>query len=181
MIARVLAALLAFALLSIGTSACGGATASHSSTTVKRDRDNDLDHNDDDAQALDWGHAAGPADRATITSLLTRYYAAAAAEEGATTCHLLMPFMAEAVAEDYGHNTETPGHSCAAVMRKLFALRHQLLVIESASLKIYAMRVGEGKALTFLTFATLPEVREITERRDGSEWKVLELLDQILE
>lgn len=179
MIARALAALLATALLGAIASSCG--STSHSSTTVARDRDNDLDHNDDDAQALGYGHAAGTADRAAITSLVRRYYAAAAAKDGATACRLLMPYIAESVAEDYGHNADTRGHSCTAVMRKLFALRHRLLVIESASLKVYAMRVGAGRALTFLTFATLPEVREITERDNGGEWKLLELLDQILE
>lgn len=182
-------ALLTIALLSLSIAACGGAgnSASHGSSSVKsgavkRDRDDDGDNNDDDAGVLDYGHAAGPADRQALMALIRSYYAAAAAADGAKACALLMPFIAEAVAENYGFQPGLHGKTCATVLSKLFKRQHALLAGKYETLKFYALRVDEDKALTVLSFATLPEVREIAERRDSSgAWRVLELRDGILE
>jgi hypothetical protein len=180
-----LLALLAIVLLGLGVAACGGSTGSHSSattTTIKRDRDDDADHNDDDAHVLYYGHAPTPAERQAITSLVSAYYAAGAAEDGAKACTLLMPFVAESVVESIGHTRELKGTTCATVMSKLFRSHHTLIAGESASLKFYTVRVEGGRALTVLSFANLPEVRQLTERRDtGGAWKVLDLQDGILE
>jgi hypothetical protein len=179
--------LLVVALISLGGFAsCGGNSGKAVSNTasqhsVKRDRDNDADNNDDDAHILEYGQAASPADRQVLTALITRYYAAAAALEGAKACSLLMPFIAESVTEDYGHTPALRGKSCAVVMSKLFRQHHQLLAGESATLKFLTVRVQGNKSLVVLSFSTLPEVRQISARRHGSGWKLLDLLDGILE
>jgi hypothetical protein len=181
-----LLALLAIALLGLSLSACGGSSATHSSSAataaVKKDRDDDGDNNDDDNKVLFYGHAPSLTERQSIVALVTAYYAAAAAEDGAKACTLLMPFVAESVVEDISHGPGLSGKTCATVMSKLFKSKHTLLAGENASLKFYTVRVNGGKGLTVLSFSNLPEVRQLAERRDSSgEWKVLQLLDGILE
>jgi hypothetical protein len=73
------------------------------------------------------------------------------------------------------------GKSCAVVLSKLFKQHHKLLGGESATLKVMTVRVEGDKALTVLSFANLPEVRQMTERREGSGWKIVTLLDGIVE
>jgi hypothetical protein len=179
-----LLALLATAPLSLSVAACGGAGAaarsSKESHTITRDRDNDADNNDDDAHILDYGHASSATDREQLTSLVRRYYAAAAAEDGGKACSMLYPLLSETVAEEQG-STGSHRTTCATAVTKIFKQRHQLLVGDSNTLKFYRIRVNGEKALTLISFATAPEVRQLLERRGGGTWKIAALLDTILE
>ena len=172
-------------LLCVGPVACGGSSSSGShpasASAPARDRDNDADHNDDDAHVLYYGLPASAADKQALTTLIGHYYAAAAAANGAKACALLMPFIAESVAENYGHSPALRGKTCPVVMSKLFKQHQKVLVGENSTLKFVTVRVEGGKALAVLSFSTLPEVRQISARRDGSSWKILQLLDGIIE
>src|SRR3981081_2539322 len=75
-------------------------TISRNYSTHNNDRDNDGDHNDDDEKVLYYGHAANAADRQSSIALVTRYLAAAAAEDGAAGCRMLAPVIAESIVED---------------------------------------------------------------------------------
>jgi hypothetical protein len=183
---KTLLALLSVLLLGLAAGACGGSTAGRTSTNAAssahtHDRDDDNDHNDDDNHVLYYGREASPTDRQAIVTLLTRYYAAAGASDGAKACPLLMSFIAEALPENLGHSPTLRGKSCAVVISKLFKQHHKLLGGESATLKVMTVRVEGDKALTVLSFANLPEVRQMTERREGSGWKIVTLLDGIVE
>jgi hypothetical protein len=167
--------LLAIVLLSACVAACGsssnGSGSGATANKIKRDRDNDSDNNDDDNQVLYYGHAADTAERQQIVALITDYFAAAATEDGAKACTLLMPFVAESVVEDISRSPGLSGRTCAVVMTKLFKQHHSELSAKNATLK-----------LTVLSFSVLPEVRTMIERRDSNgDWKVLTLLDGILE
>src|ERR1700722_12371876 len=184
---RPLLALLVAVLLCAGAYACGdsGQSESHSATSAnvpKTDRDNDGDHNDDDGYVLDFGHAASAAESEPLKTLVTNYFAAAAAENGARACALMIPFMAESIVENLSHSPGLSGRSCAVVLSKHFAQQHSELVAKNSALKFYAVRIGPGKALTVLSFSILPEVRQLIERRDSNgEWRMLSALDGILE
>ncbi len=175
--------------LALGMLACGHSSqdrrpgsTSAAASQPKLDRDNDGDNNDDDAHVLDYGHAPTAIERNQLATLVSSYYRAAAAGNGAKACALLMPFVAESVAENLGHQPNLRGTTCTVVMSKLFKSRHTLIANESASLKFYAVRVNGDKALTILSFANLPEVRQLTERRERyGTWRVLELSDGIVE
>jgi hypothetical protein len=175
--------LLASVLVCLSAAGCGGSGsgASHDATaqSAKHDRDDDGDKNDDDAVVLDYGHAAAGTERQAIVKLVTEYYAAAAAENGAVACRLLVPFVAESVVEESGPQLNEG--TCPTTMSKLFQIHHQLLSSEDSTLKFYAVRAQGAKAITVLSFAVLPEVRQITERRVGGNWRMLYLLDGILE
>ena len=189
--------ILVVAALGLGFVACGGSSGSSSSQGTsaardeasvtayfpndKNDRDNDNDHNDDDEGVLGYGHAADASDQQASVALVTSYFAAAAAENGSAACSLLAPFIAESVVENYGHTADLSGKTCATVMSKLFKLHHALFLTKHETLRIPAVRVEGDKALAILEFPTIPEVREIAERRVGTTWRVLDLSDGILE
>lgn len=191
--------LLTVAALGLGVAACGGAStsatsrgptkaatgdasaAATSSPPTHNDRDNDGDHNDDDEGVLNYGHAADAADREASESLVRRYFAAAAAADGARACSLLAPFVAESVVEDEGRSPALRGGTCAAVMTKLFRHQRRLLAEKNATLRVIGVRVEGDKALAILEFPAIPEVRQLVERRVGGTWRVLDLLDGILE
>jgi hypothetical protein len=185
-------------LLCVGVSACGSSgrdssrdaskpasptgVAVTSGATHKNDRDNDGDNNDDDQHVLNFGQTASPADRQAIAALVTRYFAAAASENGKQACALLVPFIAESVVEKYGQTTpRLRGKTCAVVMSKLFKYSHRELVNKDATLQIMRVGVEGDRSLVVLNFPTIPEVRQITARRTGGSWRILYLLDGILE
>ena len=66
-------------------------------------------------------------------------------------------------------------------MSKLFKLHHKPLAAKNASLRVLAVRVEGQKALVVLGFPNIPEVRQITARRVAGTWRLLDLLDGILE
>jgi hypothetical protein len=143
--ARRLLGMVAILLLGVCLVACGQGSkssgAGKGASVQTLDRDNDSDHNDDDNRVLDYGHAPSAGEKEQIMVVVTDYYAAAAAEDGAKACRLLMPFVAETVVESIGHSAGLQGSSCSVVMSKLFKQDHALRSGESASLKFYAVRV----------------------------------------
>jgi hypothetical protein len=189
---KTLLGILTIVLFAVGIAACGSSSKGASGSvrgssaavaTTSNDRDDDGDKNDDDSSFLNYGHAANASEMRPLVTLVTDYFAAAATENGAKACKLLMPFVAESVVENLSHGPGLSGRSCAVVMSKLFKQHHSELETKSATLKFYAVRVGPGKALTLLSFSRLaPEVRQLDERRDSSgAWKILMLLDGIIE
>jgi hypothetical protein len=181
-------------VLALAPLACGGSSKNATSTATaggvsvtayfpdsSNDRDNDGDHNNDDAEDLNYGHAASPADRSAIVALVTNYYAAAAAENGRKACAMLVPFFAETVVERYGDQPAVSGRSCATVMSKLFRNHHADIATKQATLKIPDVRVRDGRALVILEFPAIREVRQLRLRHIAGGWRLLQLLDTIME
>jgi hypothetical protein len=161
-----------------------GSTSSES--RLKRDRDNDYDssgnsnYDKDDSVTLDYGHEASAADMQAVTALVERYYAAAAADDGAQGCSLMYSILAEAIPEDYGQPPAGPpslrGKTCAVVMSKLFNQRHQQLAADSATLKVIDARVEGNRGFALLSFKAMP-ARSIVIHRERDAWKIYALLD----
>lgn len=147
-----------------------------------------LGNHDDDPLTL-YGHAAGPVDRRNITALLERYYAAAAADEGAKACSLLYsslardPRLTKTVPEDRFsfplHVRVLPGESCSRVTSRLFRLRHRSLSLEAPTLQVINLRVDGAHGDAVLGFKTAPEQWIPIARQDGV-WKVHALLALML-
>jgi hypothetical protein len=146
-----------------------------------KDRDNDTDHNDDDGKILDYGHPASRRDFRLSADLVRRYFAAAAGEQGARACSLLAPFVAEAVPEYSGRSSGPHGDSCPVALKKLFEHHHSELAMKNATLEVVGVRVEGRRGLVVLAFPTISEVREIVERRVGNGWRLIDLLDELLE
>jgi hypothetical protein len=127
-----------------------------------------------------FGHAANAADARAMTALVKRYYAAAAASDGAAACPLVYSILAEAIPEDYGQSSaRTPlrGKTCAVVISKLFKHFHKRLKSDSATLKVAAVRVLGNRGSVLLGFdGQLPKHYLETHRERGA-WKIDRLLD----
>jgi hypothetical protein len=196
---RVFLTLLACSLLGTGAAGCGnsngntssrsGSTTSGSrstadagtSTVSKLDRDGDHDNNDDDSYVLGFGHVADAADNREITTLIRRYFAAAATNNGRQACSILTPFVAEVVVEQYGHTPALRGGSCAQVMSKLFAHEHRELVGKHDNLRVIRVGVEGDVARVGLEFPEIHTIRQIRMRRQGNRWTVLDVLDHLIE
>jgi len=195
------------AIFSLGITACGNSggpisrgtsavatvatTASDATTTnytrTDADKDNDLGSPYDDTNndvALNYGHAADTSDRLAATEIVKRYYAAAAAEDGAAGCSLVALSLSEAVVEDYGQGSGgapylKTGTSCSQVLTLLFKHYHGKLVAEQAKLAVRRVRLIGHQGFVIMSFGTLPE-RRIGVGREGHSWKIQNLLDSEL-
>ncbi len=202
---KALFALCALVLLSLGSAACGKAgkvsTATSSPTattgsvsapsgkqadTSHADKDGDGDstgkgrYDSDDKALLDFGHAANASEQSQITTLVQRYYAVAARQDGATACSMLYSIFAESVPESYGTSPPGPayarGTTCPAVLTAFFKHFHQQIVAKLPKLEVSRVRVKERQGLAILSFGALPqsEMRVIDE---GHTWRILSVVD----
>jgi hypothetical protein len=183
---------LAFVALALGLGACagsGGGRSSRQTASVKviapdysthhNDRDNDGDHNDDDAGIVEFGQAAGPADRQASIALVRRYFAAAATGNGAADCPLLVPIIAESVGE--ASSASERRRPCAVALSQLFRRHHSELALKRATLRVIGVRVSGSRGLLVLYFPTIPEIRQMTERRVGGKWRLISEIDAFIE
>lgn len=160
------------------------ATSARDYTKADRDKDDDIGTSSDDTNnnpILDYGHAAGPADRRAITALVKRYYAAAAAGDGTQACSMLYITLSESVAEDQGHESAGPayqsqGTTCPTVMALMFKHFHEQLAAKLPLLKVSRVRLHRHRGVAILSFGSMPE-RRIAVLRERRTWKIVGLLD----
>lgn len=154
--------------------------------------DDDADetnHRDaDDRRVRGYGRAADATDRQAAMTLVARYYAAAAAGDGAGACSLMSSRLAgasklgEAAEEAYPPAPSAPplhGEGCPRIMAQLFEADHRQLAADSATLTVTGVRLKDGHGLALLGFKAMPE-REIRIRREDGAWKIDALLDEEL-
>ena len=146
------------------------------------DRDQPSSRQDpDNDKTLSFGHPAYAADRRALSSLVTRYYAVAAAGNGDEACSLLYWPTAESVVEEYEGSAGSPGlrgHTCALVASKLFARHRRELAAQVAALEVTEVRVSGNRGYVRLRFAATPE-HLVAVHREGRGWKVNVLLDEL--
>jgi hypothetical protein len=205
--------LMAIVLFGLGSNACGGSTstlparsasdavagggertATSSPPPVRGylhgDDDGDLDTLSyfDDWHVRGYGHAASTSDRRAVEALVKRYYATAAAGDGATACSLMTSRLArssdlgEVVEETYPFAPNVPpldGKSCVAIMSLLFGEDHRRLAADSATVQVIRVRVNGVRGLALLGFRTTPE-RQIGVEREHGFWRVDTVLDREL-
>jgi hypothetical protein len=138
---------------------------------------NDRYHDGDDAAVVAGGHPLGANDAQAIAAVVKRYYAAAAAGDGAVACTMIAAPLRHAIPEDYGHESVGPlylraGRTCPQVMSLLFkhfrrGLRSAVAVTGTSALG------GETRAL--LGSKTMP-ASVIAVTREGGSWKIDNLL-----
>lgn len=162
--------------------------ASHASgTEPDNDADFDNDHvesvkknyrDEDDLSTLRWGRPLPMSEVGTVALLVKRYYADAAAGDGARGCMLLDTLFAESIPEDYGQPPGPPalrGSTCAIVLTKLFVQRRQQLVAMSRSLRVTDVRVDGRQGRAFVGFQSQP-AGYVQIRREAGRWKIRDLL-----
>lgn len=155
-------ALLALVPLAAWAGACGGgsgrvATNNNSAAAVA---------------VRDFGHAAGTADRSEIAALVERYYAAAAAEQGAAACGMLFFALAESLPEKLhwapGPRYLNGAETCQAVLTRVFEHFHAQLQMQPA---VTLVRVDGERARALLAWRTLP-AGYMEAKREGGTWKL---------
>jgi hypothetical protein len=181
------------------SSATGSTSAVQAESAVKsyRTGDSDVDDeygkddpaNNDDYPLTEYGHPASAVERQEIASLLGRYYAAAAAEDGAKACSLLDshlardPRLTKTVPEDrFSYPVRvriSPGERCPQVTSTLFKRRHRGLLQKALTLQVTAVRVSGSHGVAVLGFKTAPEHWIPVVREDGV-WKTQALLALLL-
>ena len=153
--------------------------------TAPLDGDGDSDnasasyYDGDDSSVLGYGRAAGAVDRRAITALIERYYAAAAARDGASACAMIVSPLANSVAVDLGRPpgpSYARGGTCAAVMSKVYARDHSQLAAYSSKLEVHAVRLHGPRGTAVLAFRALP-ARRMPVTREQGRWKIAALLD----
>ncbi len=122
-----------------------------------------------------FGPPAGPADRRSILALVKRYYAAAAARDGATACTMLDMQITEALLEEHsrGHGPlSLQGHTCAQIMSRLFEHRHRELVEDVTGYRVLAVQVKHQSGYALVHFPAKHELRElqVLVRREHGVW-----------
>lgn len=186
-----LAPLLAAGLLSLGVAACGGANkstgpassaASSSAAANSPKRKATVNGTLNRDSLLYFGRPASPAEMRAVTALLERYYAVAAAGDGAAACSMIYSIIAETIPEDYGQPPGPPalrGKTCAVVMTKILEQHRRELVAKAPGLRVIGLRVGGTRGLALLRFGRAPE-RYILVRREYGAWKIGVLFDSAL-
>jgi hypothetical protein len=169
-----------------GSAAAGG--ASRPADLFKRDGDGDIDRltqgsHDGDGDAIPtFGPPAGAADRRAILALFRRYYANAAAGDGARACSMMDIPAAESVVEEHSRGKgprSLQGKTCAQIMSTLFKRRHRELMEDIAGYRVLAVQVHGGGGLVLVRFPAKRELRElrVIVRRDHGAWRMAVPLD----
>jgi hypothetical protein len=136
-------------------------------------------HDEDDQSPVEFGHPAGPGEMHAIDALVKRYYAAAAAGDGAQACSLMQPQFAKAVPNDYGRLGASylrGGKTCAGVLSLLFKHFHREL---TAAIQVTDARVSGPVALAFFGSRVM-RASQISLRREGGAWTISQVFGSVL-
>jgi hypothetical protein len=166
--------------------ASSGGSAADSSL---RDGDGDVDRlsmtpSDTDNDAVpEFGPPAGPADRRAMLGLIGRYYAAAAAGDGARACSMLYALTIESILEEHHHDAGPVARqrdTCRRVMSGLFRQRRRELQEDIARpYNVLSLQVQGNRGYALVRFPAKHELREVQLRlhRDQGGWKMAVALD----
>jgi hypothetical protein len=127
-----------------------------------------------------FGHPASTAEAQAAAAVLRRYYADAAHGDGAAACRLLYSTRADSLSGDYtgllgptrGRNT-----TCAGVLSGVFGRLRRRLRLDSAMLRVGAVRVDFNHASAQLDFGGARRPHYIALQRERGAWKLAMLLD----
>jgi hypothetical protein len=135
-------------------------------------------HDADDRADLTWGHRAGAKDAREIAALANRYYALAAAGDGAGGCQLIYRQFEKAIPEDYGQAPGPPalrGKTCAEVMTKLYKQEAGHLRKDAATLHVTSVRTLGNEGWAIVGFPATPAGR-IAVRHERGRWTIDNML-----
>jgi hypothetical protein len=135
----------------------------------------------DDEEIEIYGKQASPTEWLAAVAFAKAYFAAAAAENGAAACALLVPSLAQGMGGSYESPSDPVylhGKTCPEVMTKLFVHRHKLMAAEAKGLEVTDVRVTSRTAFILLAFKGIRERRYMgVERFPNNIWKLEALID----
>jgi hypothetical protein len=127
------------------------------------------------------GPKATAADRRAVTTLVKRYYAAGAAEDGARACPMLSSALRAGLSETWGSTGRTGGGTgCTMALSLFFRQQRQLLeAADVATMVVVDVRVRDDRATALLGFRAIP-VGSIHIEREHGVWRMDDLLHKAL-
>lgn len=148
------------------------------------DKDNDSQgqgppHDADSDAVLTFGHVASVTDRQAITTLIERYYVAAAEGDGTKACLMLYFLVEELVVEEHHRGKglrSLRGETCSQIMSKIFSQLHSELVEDALAPKTAVVRVSSNRGVAVVRFGAIRELRLVVQRESGG-WKMDAPLD----
>lgn len=124
-----------------------------------------------------FGHRGSAGDQRAVGTLVRRYFAAAAAGDGAAACPLLAPSFAKTVVSVYGQISTLRGDTCAAITSKLFKLDRRNLTVSDKTLYLTTLLARGSRGVAILAFSRSSQGRQIAVRRERGKWRIDALLD----
>lgn len=131
-------------------------------------------YDSDETGIIYFGQNASNADRRAVISVVRRYHAAAAADNGAKACDVIYTLLTEAIPEDYGQPPGPPslrGKTCAVVLTKLFKQPHGRHIDVTVGRHVIGVRVKGNRGLALMSSGTRVE-SSLPVRRERGVWKV---------
>jgi len=128
----------------------------------------------DDNPVRFYGREAAGVERQTILTLVRRYYAAAARNDGGKTCQMMF----SGTVREFVKQNSQRAHSkqCSRIASFEFAQMHTELKRDVATLKFIRIRVKGASGIVLLRFEKAAELSPLSIQRDGPAWKVAQLL-----
>ncbi len=121
-----------------------------------------------------FGHEASEPDKAEITSVVDRYYAAVLADDGTIACTLITPELAKGVPEDYGRAPNPAymrGTTCPQVLSGLFKSLDGQNSTDLATTKVTGVRLMDNHGFAQLSSKTTPTA-QVAVVHEGTKWKL---------
>jgi hypothetical protein len=190
-----LPAIIAVAVLAVDLAACGGGSRGEDSVSQRRSGSTAATHaattspslnspargvpSTDPQPYVTFGHEAGAAESRAIRAVAERYFAAVAANDGATACSLLYTRLANSIVEDYGTSPPGPpglqGTTCPEVMSKVFEQRHGRPTPDVGAIEVTTVRIKDAKGIALLHSSNM-KLGEITAFHNKGSWQIGQLL-----
>ena len=125
-------------------------------------------YDSDDGEIGRFGYPAGAAEKRAIVALVRRYYAAAAAQDGAEACALTSPGRADSIPEDWGPTYLPGAKTCATVLTAVFKRLHNQV---SEPVYVTGVRVDGDRAYALVGSTAMPASVTQAQRARGV-WKI---------
>jgi hypothetical protein len=131
-------------------------------------------YDEDDTPLLRFGHSANAVDRRAVTSVVDRYNAAMAANDGARGCTLLYSLVREGMIEDFHSPLGRLKKSCTNVLRWLFRDTHRRHAFDARKVRVVQVQVRGNEALALMGAHNRIE-HDLAARRERDKWKIAEI------
>lgn len=128
----------------------------------------------DDTSLLNFGQPANAADRRAITTLVGRYHAAVASNDGPKGCALLHPLLEEGTVEDSPLPPGAHKKTCGAILTILFRQTHERKAYDAKKLHVMQVQIRHREAIALLGSHNKVE-HSIGLRLQRNTWKIAEI------
>jgi hypothetical protein len=166
---KVFGTLLSAAVLAASIPACGGEDEQDSPSASTDGGDGTVMRDDSNVEA--YGRGADAASEAAIGAVVTGFFDANAARDGAKACRLLSSTTKRQLGLTLGQSPELKGKGCSAILTRLFGLQSPQYRAAIKDIKVTGARLQGDRGFVLLEARAIPG-DAIPIRREGDVWKL---------